>query len=88
MKYKELLNIFEDRFPFAKYYDYRPICHELFTDDKIGITLFLENGDIIEYYPAIMERKEDEQRYYEASVKMAEYCEMYEPTYNREDGSM
>lgn len=25
---------------------------------------------------------------YEMAVEMAEYCEMYEPTYNPEDGSM
>ena len=60
MTYKELLNIFKDRFPFAKYEDYRPICHKLFTDDKVGITLFFENGDIIEYYPAIIEEKKNE----------------------------
>lgn len=58
MKYKELLNVFKERFPFAEYEDYRPICHKLFTDGKVGITLFFENGDIIEYYPAITERKE------------------------------
>ena len=56
--YDELLEMFEDRFPFAKYVDYRPICHEIFTDDKIGITIFFENGDVIEYYPATAERKE------------------------------
>ena len=59
MTYKELLNVFKDRFPFAKYEDYRPICHKLFTDGKVGITLFFENGDIIEYYPANEERKEE-----------------------------
>ena len=25
---------------------------------------------------------------YEMAVEMAEYCEMYEPTYNPDDGSM
>lgn len=59
MTYEELLNSFEDMFPFAKYEDYRPICHKLFTDGKVGITLFFENGDIIEYYPASAERKAD-----------------------------
>jgi DNA polymerase-3 subunit alpha len=37
---------------FAKVEDYRPICHELFTDGKPGITIWLKNGDVIEYYPA------------------------------------
>lgn len=34
------------------------------------------------------EQNEDAQRYYEAAVEMAEYCERYEPTYNPDDGSM
>lgn len=60
MTFKELLYIFENRFPFAKYEDYRPICHELFTDGKAGITLFFKNGDIIEYYPSQdTERREE-----------------------------
>ena len=51
MTYDELLNKFEETFPFAAVNDYRPICHELFTDGKVGITIWLENGDVIEYYP-------------------------------------
>jgi hypothetical protein len=51
MTHEEILNRFEDKFPLAKIDDYRPICHELFTDDKQGITIWLKNGDIIEYYP-------------------------------------
>ena len=47
----EVLNKFEDTFPFAGVNDYRPICHELFTDGKEGLTIWLKNGDIIEYYP-------------------------------------
>lgn len=58
MTYEDLLHIFESTFPFAKVDDYRPICHELFTDGKRGITVFLENGDVIEYYPNL-ERKEE-----------------------------
>lgn len=59
MTYDELLDMFADRFPFVKYDDYRPICHELFTDGKVGITLFFKNGDIIEYYPAVEERTKE-----------------------------
>ena len=51
MTYEEILNRFEEVFPFAKVDDYRPLCHELFTDGKQGITIWLENGDVIEYYP-------------------------------------
>jgi hypothetical protein len=32
MTFEEILNKFEDVFPFADVDDYRPICHELFTD--------------------------------------------------------
>lgn len=52
MTYNDLLNKFRDVFPFAEVDDCRPICHELFTDDKVGITIWLKNGDVIEYYPA------------------------------------
>lgn len=51
MTNEEILNRFEEVFPFAKVDDYRPLRHELFTDGKQGITIWLENGDVIEYYP-------------------------------------
>ncbi len=51
MTFDDVLNKFQDTFPFAKVEDYRPICHELFTDGKPGITIWLKNGDVIEYYP-------------------------------------
>lgn len=51
MTYEEVLNKFEDAFPFAKVDDFRPICHELFAEGKEGITIWLENGDMLEYYP-------------------------------------
>lgn len=51
MTFEEVLNKFKDVFPFAEVDDYRPLCHELFTDGKSGITIWLKNGDIIEYYP-------------------------------------
>ncbi len=51
MTIDEVLNKFEDAFPFAVVNDYRPICHELFTDGKEGLTIWLKNGDVIEYYP-------------------------------------
>ena len=52
MTFEEILNKFEDAFPLAKIDDYRPICHELFTDGKQGVTIWLKNGDVIEYYPS------------------------------------
>ena len=51
MGFNEILDRFTDAFPFAEIDDYRPICHELFTDGKAGITIFLKNGDVIEYFP-------------------------------------
>jgi len=52
MTYKDILNKFHDVFPRAEVNDYRPICHELFVNGKVGITIWLKNGDVIEYYPA------------------------------------
>ena len=54
--YRNILDKFHDAFPFSKVEDYRPICHELFTDEKVGITLWLDNGDIIEYYPNLEDK--------------------------------
>ncbi len=51
MTINEVLNKFEETFPSAAVNDYRPICHELFTEGKEGLTIWLKNGDIIEYYP-------------------------------------
>ena len=51
MTYDELLDKFSDTFPFAKINDYRPVCPELFQVGKVGITIWLENGDMIVYYP-------------------------------------
>ena len=39
MTYEEILNKFKDEFSLIKIDDYRPICHELFTDGKQGITI-------------------------------------------------
>ena len=51
MTYNDLIDKFEDAFPFAEIDDYRPVCHELFEKDKVGITIWLKNGDMIVYYP-------------------------------------
>ncbi len=49
--FEDVLDRFIDTFPFAHVTDYRQICHEIFTDGKVGITIWLDNGDVIEYYP-------------------------------------
>ena len=51
MTFENILDRFKETLPFAEVDDYRPICHELFTEGKPGITIWLKNGDIIEYYP-------------------------------------
>lgn len=51
MTIDEVLNKFGETFPFVTVEDYRPICHELFTEGKEGLTIWLKNGDVIEYYP-------------------------------------
>ena len=51
MTYDELLDRFKDTFHFAEIDDYRPVCHELFTEGKEGITIWLKNGDMVVYYP-------------------------------------
>ena len=51
MTYSEILDKFEDSFPFANVEDYRPVCNELFEDGKEGCTIWLDNGDMVVYYP-------------------------------------
>ncbi len=51
MTYNDLIETFKARYPNLKVVDCRPICHELYTNDKVGITIWLENGDLLEYYP-------------------------------------
>lgn len=47
----EVLKIFCEKYPEINTIDYRPLCPELFTKNLIGITIWLENGDVIQYYP-------------------------------------
>ena len=51
--FMDILDRFKDAFPFVHVSNYRPICHEMFTDGKPGITIWLDNGDVIEYYPKL-----------------------------------
>lgn len=55
--YKEILDKFEDNFPSVRVDDYGPIRRELFTNDKEGITIWLDNGDVLEYYPKAGEKE-------------------------------
>ena len=48
---QNIFDCFHENYPDVRVQDYRPLCSELFTKNKIGITIFLENGDIIQYYP-------------------------------------
>ena len=60
MTVDEVLERFKEAFPFAVVNDYRPICHEMFTEGKEGLTIWLKNGDVIEYYPKAEKRMSDE----------------------------
>lgn len=51
MTVEDVLDAFNDAFPFAEVDDYRPICHELFEEGKEGLTIWLKNGDMLVYYP-------------------------------------
>lgn len=77
MTYEEILKRFKNKFPSAIVSDFRPICHEEFTDGKQGITIWLDNGDIIEYYP---QEKEDMISVYEkiGGELLREICRMLE----------
>jgi len=61
MTYDDLIGKFEDAFPFAEIDDYRPVCHELFEQGKVGITIWLKNGDMVVYYPAQSESEVSEE---------------------------
>ena len=56
---QEILKIFQQQYPAIRVKDYRPLCPQLFTDGLIGITIWLENGDIIQYYPHQRVNKEN-----------------------------
>lgn len=60
MTFAEILNVFKSTYASVatEIYDYRPVCHELFTDGKEGITIWMNNGDVIEYYPKTERREE------------------------------
>ena len=55
----EALKIFRDKYPKIKVKDYRPLAPELFTKDLKGITIWLENGDVIQYYPKEAQEKKE-----------------------------
>ena len=54
----DILKIFCVKYPKLRVKDYRPLCPELFTKDLKGITIWLENGDIIQYYPKEAQEEE------------------------------
>lgn len=60
MTNSDLLKIFNEKYPELKNIDYRPLCPVMYTNDLVGITIWLDNGDVIQYYPkeAQEERKE------------------------------
>lgn len=51
MTNRDIAKLFHVKYPDMRIQDYRYLCHEMFTNDLYGITIWLENGDVIEYYP-------------------------------------
>ena len=49
MKNAEILEIFRKNYPEVKVEDYRPLWTE-FTENRQGITIWTENGDVILYF--------------------------------------
>lgn len=46
-----MLKLFKEKYLEMNVLDYRPLAPELFTSDLVGITIWLDNGDILQYYP-------------------------------------
>ena len=51
MTNEEILRLFNRKYLEMSPIDYRPLCPELFTKDLVGITIWLDNGDVLQYYP-------------------------------------
>lgn len=60
MTNSEILKVFNEKYPELKMVDYRPLCPEIFTKDLIGITIWLDNGDVIQYYPKEVQLESEE----------------------------
>ena len=56
----DLFNKFKTDYPDLEVEDYRPFCLD-FVRDRLGITVWLKNGDIFLYFP---------------NIKLNEACEM------------
>lgn len=52
---QDIINQFTKAYPYLPVSDYRPLSPDVFTKGRIGITVWLENGDIIQYYPTSIE---------------------------------
>lgn len=50
MTNKEILEIFEEKYPQVAISDYRPLS-ALFVEDRQGITIWTDKGDIIFFFP-------------------------------------
>ena len=49
---EDLFNIFRGAYPEMPVSDYRPL-DLAFTKDRLGITIFMDNGDILLYFPEV-----------------------------------
>lgn len=62
MTYKEMANLFSEKYPDTKVDDYRPLAPEMFTNHLIGMTITLKNGDILQYYPKEAQENANERK--------------------------
>ncbi len=60
MTNSEILKIFNEKYPELNNIDYRPLCPEMFTKNLVGITIWLDNGDVIQYYPKEAQEESEE----------------------------
>ena len=50
--YGDMISVFRERYPDINYEDYRPTA-SIHVEGKAGITIWLKNGDIMQYFPNI-----------------------------------
>ena len=51
----EMMKLFLENYPELECSDYRPLAQE-FVKDRAGITIWLKNGDIIQWFPGSNEK--------------------------------
>ena len=58
MTNRDIYKMFCNEYQNISVADYRPLAGNVFTENRQGITLFMENGDILLYFPATEKRSD------------------------------